>query len=58
MKKKVTFIVPSWHYYLDPFKHQPYWELYYATHVRDQGFDVDIFDMRTDQKDSFQNQLD
>lgn len=57
MKKKVTFIVPSWHYYLDPFKHQPYWELYYATHVRDQGFDVDIFDMRTDQKDSFQNQL-
>ena len=45
---KVTFIVPSWHYYADPFKHQPYWELYYATHVRNAGFDVDIFDMRSE----------
>ena len=31
---KVGFIVPTWHYWTDPFKHQPYWELYYATVIR------------------------
>lgn len=48
-KAKVTFIIPSWHYYADPLKHQPYWELYYATHVRNAGYDVDIFDMRSNE---------
>ena len=48
-KVKVTFIIPSWHYYADPLKHQPYWELYYATHVRNAGYDVDIFDMRSNE---------
>jgi len=27
----INFIIPSWHYFDDPFKLQPYWELYYAT---------------------------
>lgn len=46
-KKKITFIIPSWHYYSDPFKHQPYWELYYATQVRNSGYSVNVFDMRS-----------
>jgi radical SAM superfamily enzyme YgiQ (UPF0313 family) len=54
---KVTFIVPSWHYYLDPFKHQPYWEMYYATYVRLNGYNVSIFDMRSLEKDDFINRL-
>ena len=44
--KKISFIVPSWHYYLDALKHQPYWEIYYATVVKQAGYDVDIIDMR------------
>ena len=43
---KVSVIVPSWHYYADPLKHQPFWELYYATHIKDAGYDVDIVDLR------------
>ena len=43
---KIKFIVPSWHYYIDPLKHQPYWELYYATQVKIAGYDTSIFDMR------------
>ena len=43
---KIKFIIPSWHYYSDPMKHQPYWELYYASYVKNAGFDVSIFDMR------------
>ena len=34
---KISFIVPSWHYYSDPFKHQPFWEIYYATNLKKQG---------------------
>ena len=45
---KVTFVVPSWHYYADPLKHQPYWEMYYATYVKNAGYDVKIFDMRSE----------
>ena len=26
---KISFIIPSWHYFSDPFKLQPYWELIY-----------------------------
>ncbi len=33
---KINFIIPSWHYFDDPFKLQPYWELYYATILREQ----------------------
>ncbi len=43
---KIKFIIPSWHYYSDPMKHQPYWELYYASYVKNAGFNVSIFDMR------------
>jgi radical SAM superfamily enzyme YgiQ (UPF0313 family) len=43
---KIKFIVPSWHYYADPLKHQPYWELYYATQIKMAGYNVSIFDMR------------
>ena len=31
----INFIIPSWHYFEDPFKLQPYWELYYATILRE-----------------------
>ena len=33
---KISFIIPSWHYFSDPFKLQPYWELYYTTILRSQ----------------------
>ena len=52
---KACFIIPSWHYWNDPFKHTPYWELYYATHVKNAGFEVDVVDIRSlkeDNKDS------
>ena len=49
----VSFIIPTWHYYADPFKHQPYWELYYATQIKKKGFDVNIIDLRMEKKDSF-----
>jgi len=44
---KACFIIPSWHYWNDPFKHTPYWELYYATHVKNAGFEVDVVDIRS-----------
>jgi len=28
---RIGFVVPSWHYWENPFKLQPLWELYYAT---------------------------
>ena len=27
----VCVIVPTWDHYANPFMHQPYWELYFAT---------------------------
>ena len=41
------FIVPSWHYYKDPLKHTPYWELYYATYVKKAGLETDVIDIRS-----------
>ena len=55
---KISFVVPSWHYYLDPFKHQPYWEVYYATILKQKGFDVDIVDLRVSKKNSLQERVD
>ncbi len=49
----VSFIIPTWHYYADPFKHQPYWELYYATQIKKKCFDVNVIDLRMEKKDSF-----
>ena len=46
---KISFIIPSWHYFNDPFKLQPYWELYYATILKSQLGDkveIDIIDLR------------
>ena len=54
---KIIMIIPSWHYYIDPIKHQPYWELYYATQVRNAGYDIEIFDMRTEKKDTFEETI-
>ena len=44
--QEVIFIIPSWHYYSDPLKHQPYWEVYYATHLKKSGYNVSLYDMR------------
>ena len=29
-----TFVIPTWHYWLNPYKLQPLWELYYAEQIR------------------------
>ena len=44
----VGVVVPSWHYFLDPLKLQPLWELYYATLLeeRDPDLTVEITDLR------------
>lgn len=39
---KITFIIPSWHYFHNPFKLQPYWELYYATILEQQFPNAEI----------------
>ena len=52
---RVSVVVPSWHYYADPIKHQPYWELYYATHLKKAGFNVDVIDLRISASDSFED---
>jgi radical SAM superfamily enzyme YgiQ (UPF0313 family) len=51
---KINFIVPSWHYYSDPFKHQPFWEIYYATNLKKQGYDVSVYDMRDSENSDFE----
>ncbi|OGN00079.1 MAG: hypothetical protein A3B91_01340 [Candidatus Yanofskybacteria bacterium RIFCSPHIGHO2_02_FULL_41_29] len=44
----VAVVVPSWHYWKDPAKLQPLWELYYATFLRerDKDLNVDVIDLR------------
>ena len=56
---KITFIVPSWHYFFNPFKLQPYWELYYATILEEQfpNADLDIYDMRSINKKYFNSEV-
>jgi radical SAM superfamily enzyme YgiQ (UPF0313 family) len=48
----IAVVVPSWHYWKDPTKLQPLWELYYATFLSEHGSDisVDIIDLRDGQK--------
>ena len=52
----VSFVVPSWHYWADPFKLQPLWELYYATvcqaHFPNGDVSVSIEDLRGNGSDS------
>ena len=46
---KISFIVPSWHYFNDPFKLQPYWELYYTTILKKQlgsKAEINLIDLR------------
>ena len=50
---KINFIVPSWHYFDNPFKLQPYWEMYYATILRNKLKDkaeIKITDLRGESK--------
>ena len=54
----VTFIIPSWHYYADATKHQPFWELYYATQLKIKGFNVDLIDLRSTEKDNLLEAVD
>jgi len=46
----VCAVVPSWHYWMNPFKLQPYWELYYATILQERfptdDLSVDLVDLR------------
>ena len=56
---KISFIIPSWHYFSDPFKLQPYWELYYTTILKSQlqnKAEISLIDLRgkSKQKDSFE----
>ena len=51
---KISFIIPSWHYFSDPFKLQPYWELYYTTILKNQLGDkaeISLIDLRGKSKD-------
>ena len=46
---RIGFIVPSWHYFEDPFKLQPYWELYYSSILKkqlDEKTDIKIIYLR------------
>ncbi|WP_413204344.1 B12-binding domain-containing radical SAM protein [Rhodospirillum sp. A1_3_36] len=44
----VALVVPSWHYWIDPIKLQPLWELYYATLLSERLPEavVDLIDLR------------
>lgn len=44
----VAVVIPSWHYWSNPFKLQPLWELYYATVIREKVPNgvVDVIDLR------------
>ena len=56
---KITFVVPSWHYFFNPFKLQPYWELYYATILEEQfpNAKIGICDLRNVNKKDFQEEV-
>lgn len=49
----IAVVVPSWHYWTDPLKLQPLWELYYATFLRerDPDLNVEVLDLRDQPKD-------
>lgn len=55
----ISFVVPSWHYWMDPLKHQPYWELYYATVLRarypETEAAIDLHDLRGARKGSLED---
>lgn len=47
---QIGIVVPSWHYYINPFKIQPLWELYFATiiksYFRENEIKVIVIDLR------------
>ncbi len=47
---RIGVVVPSWHYWENPFKLQPLWELYYATVLEkefaDEGHQIELIDLR------------
>lgn len=47
---RIAVVVPSWHYWENPFKLQPLWELYYATilekELSDGAHHVEVIDLR------------
>ena len=60
---KISYIIPSWHYFSDPFKLQPYWELYHATILRNQlgdSADINLVDLRgkSKEKKEFEDVID
>ena len=42
MTVSVGVIVPTWHYWIDPIKLQPLWELHYASVIEDRVDDVSV----------------
>lgn len=50
MPLSIGVVVPSWHYWIDPTKLQPLWELYYATLIANRMPEakVELLDMRGD----------
>lgn len=61
MSKKIGVVVPSWHYWANPFKLQPLWELYYATVLQEALPEsvVEVIDLRrVARTDSFDDVVD
>ncbi|MDV7339026.1 radical SAM protein [Terasakiella sp. A23] len=55
MTLQVGVVVPTWHYWIDPIKLQPLWELYYATLIEDHvdNVSVQIIDRRGNQDEPY-----
>ncbi|MFC1606560.1 B12-binding domain-containing radical SAM protein [Candidatus Latescibacterota bacterium] len=55
----ICVVVPSWHYWIDPYKLQPLWEMYYATilrnHYAKDNVKVEIMDLRGNDKGSLED---
>lgn len=61
MAQKIAVVIPSWHYWADPFKLQPLWELYYATVLQAAlpDFSIEVVDLRSKQKsENFERMID
>ena len=56
---KISFIIPSWHYFHNPFKLQPYWEMYYATILEEQfpKAEINLHDLRNVKEEDFEKKV-
>ncbi|MBI2064456.1 MAG: B12-binding domain-containing radical SAM protein [Candidatus Yanofskybacteria bacterium] len=56
MGENIAVVVPFWHYWIDPKKLQPLWELYYATLLRERNpkANVDVIDLRGRHKEEIE----